>query len=379
MGQNAEVELLVAADDRTGAFEAAAALADRGAGPVPVTAWPAIPEGGIGVLDLGCRHLSPVDAAGRAAELPASTRAAHKTDSTLRGNWADELAARARTTPVLLVPALPAMGRTCVGGTVLEHGRPVHEGAAGTDVRRRVLTSRPADALLAAGAGEVARLDSLAAVEAWLAEPSGVAVADAEDDDAIAAIGSRWASTTSSTTASVVLAGTSAVVGAAGDSLGLSGSAPVLEPVDGPVLVVCGSVHPAARRQIDVAEQQGIAVAYIADDISARQLARDGVLILASEIPVGDVDEPVAVAAAAGLARGVAELDRHVDLGALVVIGGDTAAAVLGDAPVTVHGSVDPGTAWCSVPTLDEPVVTRSGGFGSDRALVDLVRSLRRR
>ncbi len=99
--------------------------------------------------------------------------------------------------------------------------------------------------------------------------------------------------------------------------------------------------------------------------------------MLATDIPVGDVDEPVAVAAAAGLARGVADLRRRVPLGALVVIGGDTAAAVLGSADVTVQGSVDPGTAWGTVEGLDVPIVTRSGGFGSDHSLVELLRSIR--
>jgi hypothetical protein len=38
-GQNAEMDLLVAADDRTGALETAAALADRLGTPVAVYAW----------------------------------------------------------------------------------------------------------------------------------------------------------------------------------------------------------------------------------------------------------------------------------------------------------------------------------------------------
>lgn len=374
IGQNAGVELLVAADDRTGALEAAAALADHGAGAVPVRGWPDAPDGAIGVVDLGCRHLTPVDAASRASELPPSRRSAHKTDSTLRGNWADELAARARTTPVLLVPALPAMERTCVDGMVLDHGRPVHQGNAGTDVRRRVLTSRPAEALRSAGAGDVALLPTLADVDRWLAEPTGVAVADAADDAVIEAIAGRWASDEQG----VVLAGTSAVIGAAGAALGLDGASSPPPTVGGPILIACGSVHPAARAQIDVAERQGVPVVHIADDVSARSLAAAGSLVLASEIPVGEVDEPIAVAAAAGLARGVRELHRRVPLAALVIVGGDTAAAVLGPAHVTVHGSIEPGTAWCSADGFDVPVVTRSGGFGSDRALLDLLRKLRR-
>lgn len=372
------MKLLVAADDRTGAFESAAALADSGAGPVPVAAWRdgmVVSYGSeqpVLVVDLACRHLSPADAADRTASLPDTTWQAHKTDSTLRGNWADELVARSRTRPVLLVPSLPALGRTCVDGVVYDHGRPVHEGAAGTDVRRRVLTARPAEALRKAGGIDVGELADLAAVEGWLASPSGVAVADASDDDTIEAIVARWAERADD----VVLAGTSAVVRGSARLLTEQHPRRPLPDVDAPVLVVCGSVHPASRRQIEFAEQHGVVATYLADDISAGVLARERALVFTSEIPVGDVTEPMAVAAAASLARGVADLRSRVVIGAIVIIGGDTAAAVLGDAAVTVHGSVDVGTAWATVDGFEMPVVTRSGGFGSDGALVELLARL---
>ena len=113
----------------------------------------------------------------------------------------------------------------------------------------------------------------------------------------------------------------------------------------------------------------------LADDLAIRALQESPVLVLASEIPVGDVDAPMAVAAAATLARGVTAVREQVDLGALLILGGDTAAAVLGDASVEVYGSVDIGTAWARVDGFDQPVITRSGGFGSEYALVDLIRT----
>lgn len=373
MRQNAHMDLLVAADDRTGAFEVAGRLAERGNGPVTVTAWPDLPtrDGAteVAVVDLGSRHLSPGEARARATSIRVTRRRAHKIDSTLRGNWAEELAGH--DAPVLLVPALPEQGRVCVSGEVLDHGRPVHEGAAGSDVRRRVTSSRPAELLRAAGAGTVVELTGTDAVDEWLAAPAGVAVADARDDGDVVELVAAW----SSRGEGVVLAGPSAVVGRAS-----SGDAPaaVLPPHDGPILVVCGSVHPLARAQLDFAERRGMPVTSLADDLTARQLERHGVLALVTEIPVGDVDEPMAVAAAAALARGVAELRARVDLGALVVIGGDTAAAVLGVRPALVHGTVGPGTAWVTVGDDPLSVVTRSGGFGSDAALDELVSELRR-
>ena len=370
------MDLLVAADDRTGALETAARLADRLGTPVSVSAWStrqAAPprSGGAGttvvVFDLGTRHLSPGDARARIDSLPASGRSAHKLDSTLRGNWPDELAAYADRRPVLLVPSLPEQGRTCVGGVVLQHGRPVHEGDAGTDVRRRVTSSRPADLLRAAGLTDVTECADRDRVGDWLGEPVGVAVADAASDDDIEAVVATWAHGRDD----VVLAGTSAVIGAAVPAHGPVGAAPVIV---GPILVVCGSVHPVARAQLVEAERAGIPVTTLADHLTARRLDEVGVLVLASETPVGDVDEPLAVAAATSLAGGVADLRRDRALGALVVIGGDTAAAVFGESAVSVQGTVAPGTAWARVAGFDMPVVTRSGGFGSERALVDLVR-----
>ena len=64
------------------------------------------------------------------------------------------------------------------------------------------------------------------------------------------------------------------------------------------------------------------------------------------------------------------------DVKAMVLIGGDTAAAVLGDADVIVSGWAGPGAAWATAPGWGAPIVTRSGGFGSDVSLRDLVRSL---
>jgi uncharacterized protein YgbK (DUF1537 family) len=57
----------------------------------------------------------------------------------------------------------------------------------------------------------------------------------------------------------------------------------------------------------------------------------------------------------------------------VVVLGGDTAAAVLGDRTVLVGGMVAPGTAWCRRDDGGPVWVTRSGAFGGPDALVELV------
>lgn len=365
------MDLVVAADDRTGAFETAAALADRGAGPVTVRVWPstAVPRG-TSVVDLGSRHVAPIEAARRAASMETRGQVAHKIDSTLRGNWADELVARSAAMPVLLVPSLPAAGRVCVGGIVLHDGRPVHLGDAGSDVRRGITSSCPQMMLGRAGASSVMELATLDQVHRWCARPAGIAVADAADDASIDAIVEQW----SVAAGAVLLAGTSAVIGATAGPVHTIRMVPMPSMV-GPIVVVCGSLHPVARRQMQVAERAGVAVTSTVDDVAIRRLRRTGVLMVTTELPVAGVDDPLAVAAAGTLAGLVARVRTEVEIGVLVVIGGDTAAAVLDAADVAVHGSIGDGAAWAVVDGFVEPVVTRSGGFGDDDALLHLLRT----
>lgn len=347
----------MAADDRTGALETAAALADRGANGgagVRVSVWPqGVPEPDeVSVTDLVSRHLDPEQAAERATSLPRMQIPVHKIDSTLRGNWAAEVVARHHATgsPVLMVPALPLLGRTCVNGLVCAHGVAVAEL---DDPRGRPFSSRPAKHLAAAGVtAHAAR--SCFEVEQWLAEPSGIAVADAATSDDVQDIVLAWARATD-----VLLAGTSEVIARGFSSVhGFDRVRPPRFELRPPVLLVVGSVNPVARRQADV----------------VAAVDRPDVTLLVTPSPTdGPVTEADATAAAEKLADDVRAVTQRQEVGTIVVVGGDTAAALLGTATVCVHGSVAPGTAWIESPDFEQPIVTRAGGFGDERALLDLV------
>lgn len=358
---------LIAADDRTGALEVAGACARAGrpvavvAG-IEVSAHVPVP----GVVDLGTRHLSSSAAAARAVAVDGIAGAmvhAHKIDSTLRGNWASELAARqaGSSRPVLVVPALPALGRVCVDGLVLEHGRPVAEGG---DARGTAAHSRPAAVLAASGASTVTELHDLDAVHAWLSAPTGIAVADASSDDQLAGIGGAW----SAVAADVLLAGTSAAIAAGIAALdGDHPHAEVPTVEHARVIVVCGSLHQAARRQL-----AALRASLDADALDAARIA-----ILASDeparTPVPAADAAAAATALAASAAGEIGDDANATV---IVLGGDTAAAVMGDAAWTVGGTVAPGTPWMRRPGSSALLITRAGGFGDDDALVRLIRSL---
>ncbi len=248
---------------------------------------------------------------------------------------------------MLVVPAFPAAGRTCVGGVVLVDGHPVSSGAAASDRRGGVRSSRPSDHLLQAGATSV-DVVSRDTLPSWLDERRGaIAVCDANTDDDLRIAVSHWAGHRD-----VVVAGTAATIAsavAATLELGWRGT-PVPERV-GPALIVCGSLHPMALAQVAAAESAGATV-------------------LVPE--PGEGGDPAAVAAALG-ERAVRALDTNA-FGIVVLVGGDTTAEVLGDAVVSVGGTVAPGVAWSRPWGESGPLVlTKPGGFGSPSALVDLL------
>ncbi len=288
---------------------------------------------------------------------------AHKIDSTLRGNWAAEIAARHGTSgrPVLVVPALPALGRICRDGTVLEHGRPV---AHGDDARRTAADSRPAALLLAAGAPAVIELADADAVRRWFLAADGIAVADAATEADLAAIGSAWAAAGATT----LLAGTSASIAASIAALAPERSVPRSPHIGaGRIVVVCGSLHPAARRQIAALE------AAVADH------SVDGSMIdiVTSAVPARvPVDPRDAEATAADLAARAGGLIAGEGVAAVIVLGGDTAAALMGETTWLVGGTVAPGTPWSRRAGDAALHVTRAGGFGDDEALVRLIHAL---
>ncbi len=376
------IELLVAADDRTGALEVAGACVDGGLGPVKVVTGASLPPSATAaVIDLGSRHLGAREAAAGAVAVEGipCRWAAHKIDSTLRGNWARELVARqdAGGRPVLLVPAFPAAGRTCVGGVVREHGRPVDQATGESDVRSPVTSSRPADHLHAVGAAAVTELASHEDLEAWAAKGlPALAVSDAACDEDLARLG-RWAAARPD----VLMAGTSAAIGALAAAIAAAawpGTAPVPIPpvLTPPVLVANGSLHPAAAEQVAAAERLGVVVVDPVDPGPAlAALAAGQPAILATgSAGARRVEAGRAEAMARAMASAVAWLGERVALGTLVVIGGDTARAVLGDEPAIVVGTIAPGVPWCRLEARPEPlVVTRAGGYGQPDSLVALL------
>lgn len=322
---------LVVADDRTGAFEVAGLLASV-RGPVWVTVG-AAPTGN-GVVDLGSRALSPAESAVRASavEQQPSRWTAHKIDSTLRGNWAGEVLARqaASGRRLVLLPGWPEMGRTCLDGVVRVNGEPV---------------GRPADSLPGADA-----LAGVATLREWLAGDQRIAVCDVPDSETMHALAKALAC------ADVLIAGPGGPLGAA-FAAAFSATPPSPSPpplLTGSIAVVCGSANAVSHEQL-------------------RRLAstRPDVAVVAVPASDGELRPEVATALAERAARWIADYRPET----IIVIGGDTAAALLGVAPRSVGGLVAPGMPWSRDEAGGGPlVVTKAGGFGGPDALVELLR-----
>lgn len=388
------VHLHVVADDRTGALETAGALAGALGRSIPVRAGhgpgrvvnietDSVADAGsdVVVVDLGTRAGGSERAAEVAGAIERTTTlttttsttatdaavvlCGHKIDSTLRGHWAVELLARQRVSgaPVVVIPALPELGRRCVDGTVVLDG--VDEERHGADPDRW----RPAAHLRRAGADRVHHLgvgDPVAEVNVGARAVTVVDASSTQDLDRIAAsLVAALAERSSGGVRWPIVAGTSAAIAAMGRAmLGRMPRAappPIARRSDhSEVILICGSLHPMARRQLGELERRG----------------DPSVVAFATDVPAVPPRPPDRHRAAVELARRARAAACAAPNAALVLIGGDTAAAVLGEDQVTVHGMLGPGTAW-GEGADGRCVVSRAGGFGDVDDLVDLVDRLR--
>lgn len=347
--------LAVVADDLTGAADAAAPFADRGAEVSVVLDGP--PPRGTEVLALVTdgRWRAPGDAAARAASAVATAR--HwgasrlfvKVDSTLRGNVRAEVAGALAAwgpSPVVATPAFPAQGRVVADGRLHLHG----------DVQvREVATSFPDD----------------------------VPVSDARDEADLLALARRAAAEGAVAVGSAGLARALAAVLAPGRAV-------PRRPHDVVgVLVVVGTTHAAGRAQADLLVRAGVPCRALTDGAVdgltelAGRLAEGGRVLLTTPLPPADldVDGPAAQDVADALGRAAVALLTAAPACALVVTGGSTALAVaraLGASALRLLGEVSAGVALGELVggARTVPTVLRSGGFGAPDALLRAVELL---
>lgn len=375
-------DLLVVADDLTGALDTGARSAQQGLR--TWVAWAGTPpaEADVFLLDTESRDLAPAEAARRVAELaapliPRARRLYKKVDSTLRGNVGAELAALLRVSGAsraILAPAFPAQGRTTRAGRQYVHGAPLPGGPSIVE-----LLAAQTDLSVGVVPLEVVRQGQQALAAALQARPERIAVVDAVEDGDLATIALAAAGSDS------LLAGSAGLASWLSAGLG----APAALSAPGPILFVAGTLHPSLPGQLARLQAQAPVaivgqvlggllargeevIAERSRTLAAALLAgRDAVVTTAGEPRVAGGGRFVA-ALLAQVAAGALEQARP---GALVLTGGDVAIATcraLGAQAIALSGEVEPGVPigrLAGGPLDGLTLITKAGGFGDDEVL----------
>jgi uncharacterized protein YgbK (DUF1537 family) len=403
-------QILIIADDLTGAADTGASLACAGWLTL-VALQPAaqLPACDALVLSTASRDLEPDKAGGKVRLAARQARGEGRTetlyvykkiDSTLRGHPALELATvmgALRLERALVAPAFPAQGRTTRGGRQLLDGIPLEETAFGREVACSDLLTlfrNQPDGSMARHIDLATVRRGPAAIRAALEVPDpGLIVADAETDAdllAIARAGLRGGIRLWCGSAGLARSMAAALPRPLGEA---SVPGPLPRP-GGPTLVLAGSRHPRTVRQLEVAQGWGATPIHLtpgtlSGDIQAieRTIQRasgrlaDHQHVILATADMGD--SPLGNRAVADILANIAwalVADGHV--GGMVLTGGDVAAAVcdgLDASAIWLRGETQPGIPWGILlgglsPGL--PVVTKAGGFGGDNALARAIMRL---
>ncbi len=381
--KNASAPSWLIADDLTGALDAAVAFVAV-AQPLVVELRPAAAamadsDGSWRAVDAETRDADTGTAVARIAEITShisrQDRVFKKVDSLLRGAIGAELETMHMAFAgrlIVLAPALPAELRFTRDGKVLT--------ADGTDVAYGGSVAR-AVAPLASAVVPAAPAEQLRETLARLRQEGvAVAICDAQssaDLDALAAAGRGLGD------GSVIWCGSAGLAHALARADGTepSSARPAGLPADPRPLIIVGSYGPTGRRQAvalaaHIPEITLPVPSLLASDETQRaRLAHD----LARRIGIGPLlvtlAGPVDLAASNAVARALAAVCAPAVRAARTVIlsGGATAYAVLQAAGVValrVRGELEPGVVVSVDADSGRHVVTKSGGFGDDQALV---------
>jgi uncharacterized protein YgbK (DUF1537 family) len=397
--------LLIIADDLSGAADCAIAFASAGLSTVvTLDASHDTGDASVVAIDTDTRRLSASQAAERTLmacqtlRKPAQ-RLYKKIDSTLRGNWAAEVASLQSFAGLAIVaPAFPATGRTTVEGKVLVNGQPLES----TDTWKLEHADRSADiAALLEGAGlRTAKLGlstlrgDAAALARHIVEIAGgdtqALIVDAQTTEDLQAL----ATVTMSIDESMFWVGSG---GLAREIAGLPAMAKnaaqrpeSVREKHAPTLVLVGSLSGVSERQCAMLKER----ASIGELVVPPAVLRQGKAHAdwaGWEIRIGEYlrrgddlllrigrDEAFDPAEGARLSTLLAAMVRphfsHV--GGLVATGGETARAMLGAVGIgslqllcEIEAGVAFGRPISSREGHRPGVVTKAGAFGTDHAL----------
>ncbi|BDZ45516.1 four-carbon acid sugar kinase family protein [Naasia aerilata] len=363
------VAIAIIADDLSGAAETVGAVAGGAFAELRLMPAATPSTAPVVAIDTNTRgrsqHEAQVALREALATLPAGAVLYKKIDSLLRGNLSSEVALlRALSHRIVVVTAVPRVGRTSVGGVVHLDGVPLHETSAWEH------ETRPAPSSTAAALGVPSTVISAATVrsadlgaamlEAFAADL--VAVCDAETEADLELIAAAL-----DPRATIVAA--AGLARALAPRFALAAGVPRFAPGADRVVTVVGSQAPSAISQVECMD----AVWHCVVPGAAPDLgAGDAVVTLAPGEWAGDD----LVRAFTAIARSIRGLPGRTDL---VLTGGDTARRVLdalGVVSLFPEYEIQDG-AVLSCTDNGFVVVTRPGSYGAEDGLQRIVEHLR--
>lgn len=255
------IKLLIVADDFTGALDTGVQFAPHGA----VVRVSTNLSGNFSqlnddtqvlILDAETRHMQPKQAYEVIHRITKDALDAgipyfyKKTDSVLRGNIGSELSALLNASGVKelpFIPAFPQMERITRGGIHYVGDKPVSESVFGRDPYHPVVTSSVKEIIASQTTTPVATTSAEAPTDTPF-----IRVYDAETQSDLQQIAQSLH--TKTLWASSGCAGFATELPAV---LGLQGNAATMPQLTPGLFVICGSVNPVTRKQLDMAESNG--------------------------------------------------------------------------------------------------------------------------
>ncbi|MCD2436493.1 four-carbon acid sugar kinase family protein [Acidaminococcus sp. NSJ-142] len=412
------MELLILADDLTGALDTGIQFVDEGANTrvvldpqYPLEALD--PQVQVLVIDTESRHIPPAQAADLVRSITEQAVALgvaciyKKTDSGLRGNVGAELGAlldASGSTQLHFIPAYPKTERTTVDGIHYIKGVPVADSVFGQDPFDPVKYSRVADVLHTQTDFTVHSVG----LREMAGEQPGIQVYDAVTQEDILNRGLEL----KKLGRLKVLAGCAGFASVLARLMEITGKRPPLPKAEKAFLLVCGSVNPITRTQVKQAVDSGRMVYYplkpaqsltpgyfattdgavLLDDLAEQLKQGRQCLVDTNDIPG---EEPVeAYAADRGLNLSDVRSRIPEDMGALIkglldrqvrttlmVTGGDILMGfvqALGTYEITPIRELFTGTVLSTV-QLDgktQLLISKSGGFGDPDVILRLLDTL---
>ncbi len=391
----------IIADDLTGAMDSAAPFAQRGL-EVKVLTTPS--EVGVLGADLpqvlsittNTRHVSPENAAHIVKKVIADLLTFNpeliikKIDSTLRGNVVAEILAARQISgraEVIVCPAVPAQGRTFLGGKIYINSVVLQDTAIGGDLRSPPPRAPLHDLFQAADPSLPVNFTAARGLQEThiLQTRDGIYLADAQSGDELKAL----ARLAQDRQREVLFAGASGITEALAETFygpATITAAPLLP--EGKALFVVGSLAPQAAAQVDrLLHDNAAARVFVLSESRADNLSRLRTLAESEETFDNLVIRPQypsensrlnADTIVRELADCTAAFMEQAPVVLLLATGGDTAAALLARLDlrtITIGGEVQPGVVHGLIDTPQGSIrlVTKAGGFGDDRLFCSIL------